>query len=341
MTVLVTGAAGFVGRRVVVELLRRGYRTVCMVRSPQRLLELDGYVPTPLKPDVRFVTGQLTDGDSCRRMLEDCDGVVHLAARLTGSTSSLFLSAVVATRTLVDAAIERGTRRFVMISSLGVYGTDRLPPHSVVDEACPIDPKPHLRDAYTYSKIEQERVGWAGRAERGLPLVVVRPGVVFGPGRTILCGRVGVRVGPVMVRMGGARIVPYTYVDNCASAIASAVDVPGVEGHAFNVVDDQLPTARDTFRAYTRRVGPVPAVTIPQWAIPTVARAYEWCSRRSDGQFPPVITRYRAAAQWKPLRFSNDRAKRVLGWHPSVPFADALDRTLSALQPWPRSNGQC
>jgi nucleoside-diphosphate-sugar epimerase len=129
----------------------------------------------------------------------------------------------------------------------------------------------------------------------------------------------------------GTRLVPCTYVDNCATAIAAAVETPDVEGHAFNVVDDQLPTAREMFQAYRRSAGPVHAVTVPQWAIPAVAGAYEWCCRRSHGQFPPVVTRYRSAAQWKPLRFSNERAKRVLGWRPSVPFADALDRTLSAL----------
>ena len=341
MTVLVTGAAGFLGRRVVVELLRRGYRTVCLVRDAGRALELDSCISPSLKSSARFVTGELIDRESCRGMLEDCDSVVHLAARLAGSPSVLFLSTVVGTRALVDAAVDHGTRRFVLISTIGVYGTADLPAHTVVDEACAIEPKPHLRDPYTYSKIEQERVAWLGGAERGLPLVVVRPGFVFGPGRNMFSGRVGVRVGPLTVRMGsGARTVPCTYVDNCASAIAAAVAAPDAGGQAFNVVDDHLPTARDVFRAYRQSVGRVPAVTVPQWAIPAVAGAYEWCSRRSHGQFPPVVTRYRSAAQWKPLRFSNERAKRVLGWRPTVPFADALDRTLAALRPAARADGR-
>lgn len=334
MTVLVTGAAGFLGRRVVVELLRRGHRTVCLVRGPRRSLELDACISPSLKSSARFVTGELIDRDSCRRMLDGCESVVHLAARLAGSPSVLFLSTVVGTRALVDAALDHGIRRFVLISTLGVYGTQGLPAHSVVDEACAIDPMPHLRDPYTYSKIEQERVARVDGAERGLPLVVVRPGFVFGPGRTMFTGRIGIRVGPLTVRMGhAARIVPCTYVDNCASAIAAAVAAPDADGHAFNVVDDHLPTARDMFRAYRQSVGPVSAVTVPQWAIPAMSGAYEWCCRRSHGQFPPVVTRYRSAAQWRPLRFSNERAKRVLGWRPSVAFADAVDRTLSALPP--------
>jgi nucleoside-diphosphate-sugar epimerase len=332
MKLLITGGTGFLGRRVVVEALRRGKQVVCLVRTAERADELVRYVPAHLRPGVQFVTGQLTDPRACRTMLESCDGVVHLAARLRGSASLLFASTVVGTRTLVDAAAERSVRRFVLVSSVGVYGTEPLRPHSVLDESCGLDPKPHLRDAYTYSKVEQERVAWEAFERRHLPLVVVRPGVLFGPGRAVLSGRIGLQFGPLMVRMGGDRKTPYTYVDNCASAVALACDVPGIEGQAFNIIDDHMPTVRELFRTHSKHVERVPAVVVPQWAVPGVARVCEWYCKRSNGQFPPVLTRYRSAAQWKPLRYSNERAKRVLGWRPSVPFTEALDETIASLR---------
>jgi nucleoside-diphosphate-sugar epimerase len=338
--VLVTGATGFLGCRVVAELLRRGHGAVCLVRSAERAQNLDRALSPALKPAAQFVTGELTDARSCSDLIDNCDAVVHLAARMTGAPSVLFASAVVGTRTLVDAAVERRVRRFVLVSSVAVYATAGLPANSVVDESCALDPKPHLRDAYTYSKIEQERVAWDA-AQRGLPLVVVRPAVLFGPGRTVLSGRVGLRIGPLMVRMGSHRLIPCSYVENCARAVALAVEVPGVDGQAFNVVDDQLPSAREMFRAYTRGVASVPAITVPQWAIPSIVGAYEWCSRRSNGQFPPVVTRYRSSAQWKPLCFSNQRAKRVLGWRPSVPLGDALQITIAALRRNTAAGGRC
>jgi nucleoside-diphosphate-sugar epimerase len=332
MTLLITGATGFLGRRVVVEALRRGHRATCVARSAERADELRGFVPSELRSGMQVAIARLNDSEACRRAVDSCDCVVHLAARLRGSASLLFASTVVTTRTLVDAAAERGVRRFVLVSSIGVYGTTRLRPHSVVDESCGIDSQPHLRDVYIYSKVEQERIAWEAVERRGLPLVVVRPAAVFGPGRPVLSGRVGLRVGPLMIRMGSSRRTPCTYVDNCASAVALACEVRGIEGQAFNIVDDQLPTAREVCRSHARSVERLPAVGVPQWAVPALARVCEWYSKRSKGQLPAVMTTYRSDAMWKPLRYSNDRAKRVLGWRPLVPFAEALDRTVASLQ---------
>ena len=53
--------------------------------------------------------------------------------------------------------------------------------------------------------------------------------------------------------------------------------------------------------------------------------------QRTGGMFPPALTRYKASAIWKPLRYSNQRAKELLGWHPTVGFASGIDRTLHAL----------
>src|SRR5205807_1842529 len=114
----------------------------------------------------------------------------------------LFLNTVVTTRRLSEACLQIGVERFVLVSSLAVYGTSELQRGHILDESCPIDPHPFLRDAYTYSKINQEHVAWAAQRERDLPLVVIRPGVIYGPGRDVLTGRVGLRIGRLLVRMG-------------------------------------------------------------------------------------------------------------------------------------------
>ena len=130
-----------------------------------------------------------------------------------------------------------------MVSSLGVYGASALHEGSVLDEACPLDPQPHRRDPYSYSKVEAEHIAWQSHKDRALPLVVVRPGVIYGPGRGCLSSRVGLQFGNYMIRLGSQKM-PYTYVDNCAAAIERAATLPGMEGQAFNIVDDELPTGR-------------------------------------------------------------------------------------------------
>jgi nucleoside-diphosphate-sugar epimerase len=197
----------------------------------------------------------------------------------------------------------------------------------VLDESCPIDARPHLRDAYSYSKIAQERVAWEARERDGLPLVVIRPGVIYGPGRGSLSARVGLQIGGLMIRMGGAQRVPYTFVDNCADAIVSAVTAPDIEGEAFNVVDDELPQAKAVLKQYRRRVKRLRVLPVPGWAISPVSGLCEWYHERSRGQLPRVLTRYKSAAQWKPLRYGNDKAKLRLGWSPRVSIAEGLEQS--------------
>lgn len=331
MTIAVTGGTGFLGSRVVADLLSRGHQVRCLVRSTQRGEELWRHLAPALRDRLELFSGSLERPESCHALLQDCASVVHVAAPLAGSASALFANGVIPTRTLVSAAVDRRVRRFVLVSSMGVYGSQDLAPDAILDEDCPVDPHPHRRDPYTYSKIAQEDVCWDAHIHRGLPLVVIRPGVLFGPGRPLLTPRIGLMLGSLLVRMDGRQRVPYCFVDNCARAIAMAVETPGIIGASVNVVDDDLPSADEVLRAHRAYVSAVRTIRIPRWAIGRFARACEWYSDRSQGMFPPVLTPYKSSAMWKRLRYSNARAKAQLGWRPLVAFDEGIRLTVQAL----------
>src|SRR5206468_3579509 len=80
-----------------------------------------------------------------------------------------------------------------------------------------------------------------------------------------------IRLGSFLLMMGGRQRLPYTHVTNCARAVVLAGEVPGIEGQAFNVVDDELPTGRQLVKRYRREVGPVRKMAIPRWAIPPLS----------------------------------------------------------------------
>jgi nucleoside-diphosphate-sugar epimerase len=121
--------------------------------------------------------------------------------------------------------------------------------------------------------------------------------------------------------------VPLCFVDNCAGAIASAVDAPDIDGMSFNVVDDELPTADEVVRLHRASRPAIKRIRVPTWAIGLFAHACWRYSNWSDGLWPPVITPYKAAALWKPLRFSNELAKDRLQWRPLVGFTESVQRT--------------
>jgi nucleoside-diphosphate-sugar epimerase len=129
--------------------------------------------------------------------------------------------------------------------------------------------------------------------------------------------------------MGKRRRLPYTFVDNCAEALCLAGIRGEIMGQAVNVVDDQLPTISEVLRAYAACGRPIRTLGIPQWAILPLSGVYERYSRWSRGQLPEVITRYKSNSLWKPLRYSNGKAKALLDWRPRVPMDEALKRSIT------------
>lgn len=329
MQVLLTGATGFLGRRVLRELVDEGCIVRCAVRSGSDVQSLREFVGQRRWSCTETVNVQLSDIEQCRELVRDCSVVFHAAAALSGSASNLVMNSVVPTRNLMNAAADADVSRFVLVSSLGVYGSQKLAKNSLLDEECPVDPAGHLRDPYSYSKILQEEVAWDISRDKGLPLVVVRPGVIFGDERGALSHRVSLQLGGLLLRIGGGQRVPFTYVENCAEAVKLAGFRDGIDGQIFNVVDDDLPTGREVIRKHRKAGRKLRVIGIPQFATGWVARFNEWYSSRTENQIPAVLTRYRVEAMWKPLKYSNDLAKQKLGWHPTTSFDDAFDRTMA------------
>jgi nucleoside-diphosphate-sugar epimerase len=329
MKALVTGVTGFLGRRLVRQLLGEAVSVRGLVRTNSDRTVLGDLASHARGGRLEFWEGSLGRVDAHCGVAEGCDVVYHLASALQGSTAALFLTNVVATRGLIAAAGRAGVRRFVLVSSLGVYGTSHLRPGDALNERCPLDPEPHRRDLYSYSKVAQEEVAWEAHLRGDVPLTVVRPGVIYGPGRDVITGRVGLRLGGIVIQMGGRHRLPYTFVENCAEAVRLAGTAAGVDGEAFNVVDDDLPTGRQLLREYRRRVGPIRSITISRVAISPLSHLYERYHERSGGQLPAVLTPYKSNAQWKPLRYENTKAKTSLGWKPRVGLSEGLRQTFS------------
>jgi nucleoside-diphosphate-sugar epimerase len=238
---------------------------------------------------------------------------------------------VAATRAITEAAVRGGLERLVLVSSMSVYGSHALEPMAVLDEDCPIEPTPARRGPYVYSKVAQEAVCREASGE-SLALVVMRPGFIFGPGRPCLSDRVGPRLGRLLAVIDRQRPLPYTFIANCASAVALAAIADGraVHGEVFNVVDDDLPTAQQVVDACRQGGASLRVVRVPRWATQPLSRVYAWCHARSDDLLPISLLPYVVNAVYKPLRFSNERAKARLNWRPTVALDAAFRLTIDA-----------
>jgi nucleoside-diphosphate-sugar epimerase len=326
--ILVTGGSGFIGLRVVENLLRRGYRNVrCLTRGPVEAVRLPGVTPVQgATGRLDVVRGDLLCAEDCTRVVAGAAVIYHLAAGRGDTFADCFRNSVVTTRNLLEATL-KGTslKRFVNVSSFSVYSNRNKQRRRVLDESCEIETEPAERnDPYMFGKIKQDELVTEYGQRLGIPYVIVRPGVVYGPGNETTTNRVGVQTFGIFLHLGGSNRVPFTYVENCADAIALAGLIQGVDGEVFNVVDDDLPSSRHFLRMYKRNVKPFKSIYVPHLASYLLCCLWEKYSRWSEGQLPAKFNRKGWHAFWKSTRYTNAKLKERLGWAPKVPSAEAL-----------------
>jgi nucleoside-diphosphate-sugar epimerase len=324
---LVTGSNGFIGVKVVESLLAYGFSNLrCFVRPSSKLENLRKILGEHSNAgSVEIISGDLVSRDDCREAVKGVSIIIHLAAGFDKSFAGAFMNSALATRNLIEAFLELGRpKRFVNVSSFAVYSNLNLERGALLDETCALEDAPQERhDAYAYGKLKQEELTREYGRTRALPYVIVRPGAVFGPGRSDLSGRVGIDTFGFFIHLGGSNELPLTFVDNCADAIVLAALKPGVEGEIFNVVDDERLTSRE-FLSAVKSVKNFFSISVPYPLAYLGSLLWENYSNRSHGQLPAVFNRRRAAAEWKGNRFSNRRLHERLGWEPRVKMKDAM-----------------
>jgi nucleoside-diphosphate-sugar epimerase len=328
--VLVTGATGFIGSRLVECLLDSGFRNLrCFARHSSEVARVEALSGRRCDARVEVVKGNLLSREDCAAATKDVAIIFHLATgRDSKSFPDAFMNSVVATRNLLEASVQqRRLRRFVNVSSLAVYTNTQKSRWRLLDESCPVEKHPELRgDAYCFAKIKQDEIVIEYGKRFGIPHVILRPGYVYGPGKRAITGRVGLGTFGLFLHLGGSNTIPFTYVDNCAEAIALTGLKKGVDGDVFNIVDDDLPSSRQFLRLYKKNVRHFRSLYVPHALSYALCYLWEQYSSWSGGQLPPVFNRSTWHASWKKTRYSNEKLKTLVGWTPKVPSSEGFRR---------------
>ena len=237
MTVLVTGATGFVGPHVVHALRARDIPTRALVRDPARATRLQAW-------GAELAQGDVTDPASLRAACAGCDAVVHLVAIITGRPADFERVMAQGTRDLVLAAQDAGVRRFVLASALGL-------------------------DERTKDSVPYYRAKWAMEQavkESSLDHVIFRPSFIFGKDGGVLPTFVRLaRFAPItpVVGPGTQRLQPI-WVEDVAEYYARALDQPGVANRTFEIGGPDAPTWNEFWDRLKRVLGSRrPSVHLP------------------------------------------------------------------------------
>jgi UDP-glucose 4-epimerase len=327
MKILVTGANGFLGQHVVSALLARRHQVRVLVR-PAADLER-----TSWRNQVDVFRADLRSTANLGSAFNGIDVLVHLAAAVTGGEDAQFAAGVVGTERLLSAMIGSGCRRVVLASSFSVYDWSNI--HGTLDENSPIEPREDLyaRDGYSIAKWWQERVTRRFAEVHEWDLTVLRPGFIWGRDHAYLAA-LGQQVGPVHFVIGPFTHMPMTHVENCADLFALSATDPRAVGHTFNVVDGPGSRIWSFLGEYLRRSGeggfriPIPYTA----AYGVVSAAFATIFQRNH-KLPQILIPCRFESRLKPLRYTNERARRILGWNPPLTFEQCLARSFGPPSP--------
>ena len=314
MKVLVTGAAGFLGKCVVSQLLHRQHTVRAVVRTDMAA------PPQEWLGRVEIVSADLQNAPALDKLFNGMDVLIHLAATVRGTAAEQREGTVVTTERLLEAMrTVRSVQHLVLAGSCSVY--DWRAVQSTLNEDSPLEMHPENRDGYTASKILQEALTRRFALENKWTLSVLHPGIIYGPGSGN-ASIAGIRVGPLLVVIAPRGRRRLTHVENCADAFVKAAELRA-EG-TFNVIDDEHISGW-RYAAKLLRNGngslriPVPYHAGLAMACTATAASYVLPSS-SRKKMPGILNTREYCARFKPLRYDNSRAKRLLQWQCQTRF---------------------
>ena len=311
MKLLVTGATGFLGSTLVPMLRQAGHDVRVLVRSGVEV------------PEVETVKGDVRDPDSVLRALAGVEGVYHLAglvSRDPADARKMYELHVDGTRNLLTAAARAGLKRIVLASSSGTIGVSRVRRVASEEDDYPIETVG--RWPYYLSKIYEEKIA-IDFARRGLPIVILNPSLLLGPGDArmsstqdifrFLMGRI-----PVMPRGG----ISFVDVRDAARALVAALTRGNVgERHL-------LGAANWEFSEFFARLGRIAHRAPPLFRMPSPLKvaAAHWMERwaRDQGREPDLpASDVEMGECW--FFIDSSKSQRLLGFEPRDPVETLTD----------------
>ena len=310
MTILLTGANGFVGSALSKKFLD----------SKINYLEAIRAIGGKNDGSAKFSVGDISSSTDWKLALKDIECVVHLAARVHVMRDSSLdpLSEfrrvnVEGTRNLALQAVESGVKRFVYLSSIKVNG-ESTQPNSCFTADDSVDPQ----DPYGISKWEAEQVLHQISVETGLEVVIIRPPLVYGPNAkgnfTSMAKWLRSGVPLPFGSINNKRSL--VGLDNLCDLISRCVDHPAAAGQTFMVSDDEDLSTSDLLRRTAYALGVKPRlINVPQSFLEFGANLFG----RAD----------LAQRLFGSLQVDISKTKELLNWTPPISVDEGLRRAVS------------
>jgi nucleoside-diphosphate-sugar epimerase/predicted dehydrogenase len=308
---LVLGGAGFIGQALVKQLLQAGQSVRVLVRDPDKLAPLRGN-------NLDCIHGDILDAAALKGSMRNIKQVYHLARARVNRWGDYLKKDIEATRMIGEACLENGIQRLVYTGTIDSYYAGKA--DEVITEETPLDPKIQWRNYYAQSKAAGENLLLAMHADKKLPLVIVRPGIVIGSGSDPFHWGIGMWHYETVCQIWGKgeHPLPFVLVDDVAKGLMQAMEKQGIEGESFNFIDDPCLSAREYLQALEKALDvKITTLPTPIWRF-FMTGSFKWAMK--------VVVRHRERqfSSWRDWQsrtqqalFNCAKSKQVLNWMPA------------------------
>jgi dihydroflavonol-4-reductase len=269
MKIFITGATGFIGTHLIRRLAQTDHEMLCLVRETSNVQELE-------KLGVSTVRGDVSNKDSLLAGMKGCDWVIHLANIYSfwEPDKRVFSEVnIKGNRNVMESAHETGVSKVVHVSTVGIYGKPEISPFT---EETPVGPVRFSE--YTRTKYKGDLVAWELYKKKGLPLVVVYPAGVLGPGDPKFTGEFIKRL---IRREAPARafedsVFTFVHVRDVVGVIIGAAEKENNIGEKYIAGKHQL-SMKEFYELVTEISGvPAPKLYLPASVVLFNARFLTW-----------------------------------------------------------------
>jgi nucleoside-diphosphate-sugar epimerase len=338
MPVLVTGASGFLGGRLVELLAARGEQVIIVARMGSSVSHLAALMARNVSSaPVRVLRAELSPAAAyskadmaLREAVRGVSHIYHCAGCSTDWASAETYQAgnVWATEAILSAAAEApGLERFVHVSTTDVYGYPRVP---CAETVAPVD----VGLGYNHTKILGEQAVWKASAA-GLPVTVVRPATIYGPRGTAFVTDIAKLLRErTMAYVGGGRVPGgFVYVDDVCEAMIAAAHSSSTLGEAYNLSSVRGESWKQYCGLLAGSLGlKAPWINLPFSVAMGVASVMEAPHRFLRVPGRPLLTRHAVYLLGRDQEFPSGKAQAHFGYAPSVSLEDGIVRSAAWLQ---------
>jgi nucleoside-diphosphate-sugar epimerase len=326
LSILVTGATGFTGKNLTKYLLDNDENVKVIVRDKSKLGELIS------NHNLKIYEGNIYDENVVVDAMKDVSIVFHVAAiyRTSGIPDQVYWDThVKATNLLMEAALKEGVKKFIHTSTVGVHGD--VGNNKSVDETAPFNPG----DIYQKTKLEAELNVHKFYKEKGLPLVVIRPTAIYGPGDLRLLKLFKIASHKISPILGNGTIKYHmVFIDDLIQGYILASKTDAALGESFIIGGEEILSLNELLDTIGTAIGkPVRKINLP-------AKPFQILGTLMEKIFVPLgisppIYRRRVDFFTKSRSFDINKAKTTLNYIPKVSLEEGIRKTAE----WYRMKG--